>query len=108
VRRTGNRHFATGVLLITARIFVGVRQVGDAMRLAAAAGRLSAEIGEEPPPDEVKGLNRELDAAGIDPADEAHAAFRDAGRMLSFEAAIDEATRALQGIALVNDSGKPA
>ena len=99
VRRTGNRHFGTGVLLITARILVGVGQVGDAMRLAAAAGRLSAEIGEMPPPDEVKGLDRELHAAGIDPADEAHAAFRDAGLTLSFEAAIDEAARGLQSIA---------
>ena len=69
------------------------------MRLAAAAGRLSAEIGEQPPPDEVKGLDRELHAAGIDPADEAHAAFREAGLTLSFEAAIDEAAQGLQSIA---------
>jgi len=78
---------------------VGVGQVGDAMRLAAAAGRLSAEIGEMPPPDEVKGLDRELQAAGIDPAEEAYASFRDAGLTLSFEAAIDEAARELQSIA---------
>ena len=99
VRRTGNRHFGTGALLLTARILLGVGQVADAMRLAAAAGRLSAEIGEAPPPDEVKGLERDLDAAGIDAADEAYAAFRGAGLTLSFEAAIDEAARGLQGIA---------
>jgi tetratricopeptide (TPR) repeat protein len=101
VRRTGNRHFGTGALLLTARILLGVGQVADAMRLAAAAGRLSAEIGEAPPPDEVKGLERDLDAAGIDAADEAYAAFRGAGLTLSFEAAIDEAARGLQGIAAV-------